>query len=778
MPRPRHIPPAPPPPTTGHWSLVNSHSALLPTIFLALLLISAVLFSYQPAWNAGFIWDDDEYVTHNPLLTAPDGLQRIWFSTDSPSQYFPLVYTNFRAQHALWGLNPAGFHWVNILLHAVNALLLWRLLARLAIPGAWFGATLFALHPLQVESVAWITELKNVQSLFFTLLVLLAWERFTADTPAQPASASGSSSAPAPSYSLLTTRYSLLYLAALACDALALFSKTTACTIPAALVLILWLRHRPITLTRWLQIAPFVLFGLIMGLVSVWWERNQQGTDGAEFSYGAVDRVLIAARALCFYLGKLLWPENLTFSYPLWPIDPRSPSAWTWFLPLIAVAAAILLLRRRIGRGPETALVFFVATLLPLLGFFMLYTFRYTFVADHYVYVALIGPAALAGAGLAWLVARLRAVHSLLPPVLCAGLVLGFATLSWRQSRMYTDLRTLWETTIARNPDSFMGHNNLGALHLREGRVEQAVASFERALVLKPRHTHALANLANARLAEGKTAEALALFQQVLALAPDDAKAHADLGQALETTGSATDAESHYRRAIALDDTLAEGHFLLGRRLLTLNRAADATPHFERALALYDGYAEAHYHLGLVRLAEERPGDATNCFRRTLELTPDHVFALNNLGLLLIGSGHASEAEPLHRRAAQLRPTDPTTRHQLARTLLILGRPAHAIDELREVMRLSPELVPARLELAQTQIELGRFADAAATLEAHLARYPQDYEARHGLGRVLLAAGRPTEAAAAFRQVLASAPDHADARADLERLSTTTPPPL
>jgi tetratricopeptide (TPR) repeat protein len=771
MPRPpRQTPPTPPVPITGHWSLVIVHSAPLRVALLALLL-GAIIFSYQPAWNAGFIWDDDEYVTHNPLLTAPDGLHRIWFSTDSPSQYFPLVYTNFRAQHALWGLNPAGFHWVNILLHAVNALLLWRLLTRLAIPGAWFGAALFALHPLQVESVAWITELKNVQSLFFTLLVFLAWERFTAEEPTNPAQ-----SAPTPSYSLLTTRYSLLYLAALVCHALALFSKTTACTIPAALVLILWLRHRPINRVRWLQIAPFVVFGLIMGLVSVWWERNQQGTDGVEFSYGAVDRVLIAARALCFYLGKLLWPENLTFSYPLWPIDPRSPAAWAWFLPPAAVAGAVLLLRRRLGRGPETAVVFFVATLLPLLGFFMLYTFRYTFVADHYVYVALIGPAALAGAGLAWLVARLRAVHSLLPPVLCAGLVLGFATLSWRQSRMYTDLRTLWETTIARNPDSFMGHNNLGAIHLREGRIEQAVASFERALVLKPGHTHALANLANARLAQGQTAAALALFQQVLALAPNDAKAHADLGQALETTGSATDAESHYRRAIALDDTLAEGHFLLGRRLLALGRVPEAAPHLERALSLYDGYAEAHYHLGLVRLAEERPADAADCFRRTLEHSPDHVFALNNLGLLFIGAGRPAEAEPLHRRAAALSPANPDTRHQFARTLLALGRPVEAIEELRETVRLAPERVPARLELAQTQIELGRYADAAITLEAHLARYPQDYEARHGLGRVFLADGRPDAAAAAFRQVLASAPDHADARADLERLLATPPP--
>ena len=296
---------------------------------LALLLVAAVILAYQPAWNAGFIWDDDEYVTHNPLLTAPDGLRRIWFSTDSPSQYFPLVYTNFRAQHALWAFDARGYHWVNIVLHAINALLVWRLLARLAIPGAWLAAVVFALHPLQVESVAWITELKNVQSLFFSLLTVLLWLRFVEQS--EKTTDNRTTTAPtASAHSLPATRYSLLftYAAALACHALALFSKTTACTLPAALVLVLWIRRRPLDLRRWLQIVPFVLLGLVMGLVSVWWERHQQGTVGDEFSYGAIDRLLIAARALSFYFGKFLWPDNLTFSYPLWTIDPRSPAAW------------------------------------------------------------------------------------------------------------------------------------------------------------------------------------------------------------------------------------------------------------------------------------------------------------------------------------------------------------------------------------------------------------------------------------------------------------------
>lgn len=717
-------------------------------LLLAILLVGAVVFSYQPAWDAGFIWDDDEYVTHNPLLTAPDGLRRIWFSTDSPSQYFPLVYTHFRAQHALWGLDPRGYHWVNILLHAINALLVWRLLARLAVPGAWIGAAIFALHPLQVGSVAWITELKNVQSLFFSLLVVLAWLRFTErDDPARWRA----------------------YAAALVFHALALFSKTTACTLPAALVLVLWIRRKPLPLARWLQIAPFVAMGLVMGLVSVWWERHQQGTVGPDFAYGPVDRVLIAARALCFYLGKLAWPENLTFSYPLWTIDPRSPAAWAWFAPLAAVAALVLALRRRLGRGPEAALVFFAATLLPLLGFFMLYTFRYTFVADHYVYVALIGPAALAGAGIARLGGRLPPAAVALS---CAALAIGLGALSWRQSRMYEDLRTLWETTIARNPASFMAHNNLGALHLREGRIEEAVAGFEKSLALKPDHTHALANLANARLVQGRPDEALALFRRVVEIAPLDAKGWSDLGHVLEKTGRPDEAMPLYEKALVLDERLAETHFLLGRLHLARGRMDAAAPRLERAVALYPDYVEALYHLGLVRLAEDKPGQAARCFERVVELAPDHAFALHNLGLLRTAGGAPDLAAPLLRRAVALSPGDPAMRHSLAGALLALGRPAEAEPELRALLRLAPDHVPARISLAQLQFDLGRFDQAADTLGLHLARHPEDHDARYSLGRILLAAGRDAEAAAALRRVISEAPGHAEARVLLDSLST------
>jgi hypothetical protein len=233
------------------------------------------------------------YVINNKLLTAPDGLKRIWFTLDSPSQYFPLVYSVLRMERHAWGLAPEGYHWVNILLHAANALLLWRVLRRMAIPGAWLAAALFALHPVQVESVAWVTELKNVLSLLFCILAVRAWLEFVEDRPG----------------------CWWFYALALVFQLLALFAKTTACTLPAALLLTLWVQGKPINLRRLLQVVPFLGAGVAMGIVSIWFERYHQHTMGETFAIGPLARVLIASRAVWFYLGKLIWPVNLSFSY-------------------------------------------------------------------------------------------------------------------------------------------------------------------------------------------------------------------------------------------------------------------------------------------------------------------------------------------------------------------------------------------------------------------------------------------------------------------------------
>src|SRR5437763_9715306 len=411
------------------------HRAWRPrTCLLAATLSILTILIYRPAWHGGFIWDDDRYVTQNELLTAPDGWRRIWFSLDAPSQYFPLVYTTFRIERALWGLNPAGYHVVNVLLHVANALLVWRLLARLRVPGAWLAGATFALHPVQVESVAWITERKNALMGFFFLLTLVAWIRFIDER---------------------TKHRWGFYGLALVLYGLALSAKSTACTLPVALPLILWLQKKPINRERIVQIVPFFVLGFGMAMVAIWWERYHQGTRGALFAIGPIERVLIASRAVWFYLGKLIWPSSLTFIYPRWTISSANPLDHAWLLASAGFCALIYFVRRYFGRHVEVAAVFFIATLSPVLGFIMLYTFRYTFVADHYQYLACIGPIALASAGVASLAGSLKRSGPLI--LGAAGyLTVILAVLTWRQAKMYGDIEALWRTTLARNAACWM----------------------------------------------------------------------------------------------------------------------------------------------------------------------------------------------------------------------------------------------------------------------------------------------------------------------------------
>src|SRR6266849_5594768 len=396
---------------------------------LAVAVSALTVIVYRPASNGQFVWDDDRYVANNHLLMAPDGLRRIWFSLDAPSQYFPLAYTVLRIERFLWDLQPAGYHWVNIFLHLGNALLVWRILLRLKVPGAWLAAGIFALHPVQVESVAWISELKNVLMAFFFLLTLLTWIEYVDET---------------------VERRPFFYAAALVFYLLALFAKSTACTLPAALLLILWLKKKPIGRRAFFEIVPFVGLALGIGLVAVWWEKYHQGTRML-VSPAPVDRLLIASRAVWFYLSKIFWPSDLTFIYPQWRIDAANPVAYLWLIVAGALAVAIYFGRRFFGRSVEVAALFFVTTLSPMLGFIMLYTFRYSFVADHYQYLASIGPLALVASGTTTAFAFFREQRRFLKPILCGVILLFLGVRTWQQCGAYVDLEALWRSIIAEN---------------------------------------------------------------------------------------------------------------------------------------------------------------------------------------------------------------------------------------------------------------------------------------------------------------------------------------
>jgi protein O-mannosyl-transferase len=668
-----------------------------------LFLVAVTLIAYGPAWRAGFIWDDDVYVTQNPLLTAPDGLRQIWFSLQSPSQYFPLTYTTFYVERALWGFHPLGYHLVNLLLHAANALLVWRVLARLRLPGAWLAAAIFALHPVQVESVAWITERKNVLMAFFFLLTLLAWIRFIDEKTARP------------------WRF---YVLALVFYALALFGKTTACTLPAALLLILWLGKMPINWRRLAQVAPFVAMGIGMGLVTMWWERYHQGTQGKLFEMGAVERVLVANRALWFYAGKLLWPANLAFSYPHWTISASDLGAYVWVLATAVLGLVIWRTRRWAGRSVEVAAVYFAATLSPMLGFIMLYTFRYTFVADHYQYLACIGPMALAAAGMEAGLGRLAWRKPFLQPALCAALLLTLGALTWKQCGMYANNKTLWQTTVRLSPNSWMAqynlgnafrledrmdeaflhyqkafeinpdnaefHNNLGIVLLQNGRVKEAITQYREALQIDPNFAEAHYNLGNIFLKKGRVDEAITQFRQALQIKPDFAEAHYNLGNALLQMGKVDEGIFHYRKALEINPAYAEARNNLGSALLQKGGVDEAISQYQEALHINPGYADAHRNLGLALARKGRLDEAITHFQQALKIRPDFAGAHVNLGNVLLQKGRLDEAISQYQEALQIDPDNGDAQNNTGNVLLQKGNMNEAIAHFQKALQLQP----------------------------------------------------------------------------------------
>ncbi len=488
----------------------------------ATLLVVTTFVAYLPAIRGGFIWDDDDYVTASEPLRTVEGLTKIWFKFGATKQYYPAVHTTFWVEYHLWGLNPAGYHLVNVALHSLNALLLWLLLRRLSIPGAYFAAAIFALHPVQVESVAWITERKNVLSCFFYLSSARAYFRFARITPAPVSTAKPRHQAAKAIPDRKTRHFYFLSLVLFLC---ALLSKTVTASLPAAILLVIWWKKGKLAQRDVSPLIPMFALGIALGLITAWLEKHNVGAIGAEWNLGAVERILIAGRALWFYAAKLLLPVNLAFIYPRWIIS--ASAAWQYLFPVSAVAmAAILwLARRRMGRGPLAAVLFFAGTLTPALGFFDVFPMQYSFVADHFQYHASMGLIVLFAAALQSLLARFP-ISGIRYPAIIGGIFAALlALLTWHQSHIYRDLETLYRDTLRKNPECVLAHQNLGSLLLSQGRILEAKEHFSAILRMEPDNADTLANIGLAVYLSGDVTDAVRRYQQALAIQPNQVDA-------------------------------------------------------------------------------------------------------------------------------------------------------------------------------------------------------------------------------------------------------------
>jgi Flp pilus assembly protein TadD len=497
------------------------------------------------------------------------------------------------------------------------------------VPGAWLAAALFGLHPVQVESVAWVSELKNVLSLFFSLLSLHAWVSYLDEGPGK------------------FRRWDWI---AFACYLPALLSKTTACTLPAALLLLCWLRGRQINLHRLLEMVPFVLAGIAMGLISMWWEAVLGGTTGNTFAISWPARFLIASHALWFYLSKIVWPFHLVAVYPRWQINPLPPSAWLWLAATLAATALIFFLRRR---NITAAMLFFVATLSPLLGFLMLYTFRYTFVSDHWQYVACIGPLALIASGIAILFRRIPAS---ITAVLTLLLLATLGTLTFQQSRIYQNSETLWSATLQDNPNCSIAHLNLGFALAQRGDAQQAAIHYREAIEIDPVNPEAFEDLGTVELRNGNLDDALKDFRIALALRPDFADAYSDLGTVWMQKGQLDMAAYCLKLSLELVPYSAIAHFNLGNIRARQGRTQDAIAEYQEAVRLNSATVDAWNNLAGLLLKTGRLDEAAECLQKVAALEPNTPEAHSNLGNLFLRQGHEAAAAAEFDKAAELGP--------------------------------------------------------------------------------------------------------------------------
>jgi len=614
----------------------------------ALLLLFAAIVIYLPALRGDFVWDDGVMLTRNKLIAAADGLPRIWFGTESPD-YFPATSTSFWIEWRLWKTDPLGYHAVNVLLHAASAVLLWRILSRLNVPGAWLASLFFTLHPVNVESVAWIAERKNTLSMFFYLAAIILFFRHEADKTARA------------------------YCLALGLFLLALLSKTSVVMLPAVLLLCAWWKRGKLERGDWVRTAPFFALSLAAGLATIWFQ-NRNAIAGASIPIGGFfQRLAVAGAAVWFYLFNALAPFKLSFVYPRWRVDGAS---LVWHLPGLSLLGLILFaarFRKTWGRAVLFGLGYFILSLFPVLGFFKMYYMRFSQAADQWAYIPMAGVIALAAAGSAVLARRAKLSGK--PPAVFAAAVLGI--LAWNRAGLFKNDGTFWGDVLKRDPASWVAQDNFAVFLMRQGKIDEALPHAQKSVEIKPDYAQGRVNLGIALEKKARVEEAILEFEKAVELQPNYPDAHFNLGVALDAKGRPLEAIAQYREALRRRSEDADTHNDLAVALEKVGRIDEAIAHYSKAVVLNPGLTGARLNLGSALYRENRVDEAITQFQEILKLSPDSPQAHNNLGGALYEKGRLDEAITQYRRALRLKPDFAEARANLAALLDIKNRDRH-----------------------------------------------------------------------------------------------------
>jgi protein O-mannosyl-transferase len=552
------------------------HSTKLGAGFLFLLAILV----YLPSLHGGFVWDDESSIIQNHLLRNMDGLREIWAhpSLNTEPHYWPITYTSFWVDYQIWGLRAFGYHLTNVLLHAFNGILLWMILRKIEIPGAWFAAAIFAVHPVHVESVAWIIERKDVLSGLFYLLAFRFFLNYDKDNNWKE------------------------YLLSIFFFLCAIWSKSITVTLPLVMVLWFWWKKASLTVRDLVPVFPFFILAFICSFLDY---RLTETHASFHTNLTLIQRVLIAGRVFWFSVGKLIYPINLMTYYPQWKISISSFTQYIYPCMMIVILAVFFFLRKVVGKGCFVATCFFAITLSPHLGFVDYGFMAYSYVADRFQYLAGIGLivlfAVIVMKGILYIVGSKKEVlyGVMIIPLLILSL------LTWSQAGIYKNMETLIRYNLQKNPNAWSTHYNWAVVLARKGNISDAIKHYNEAIELNPNYADAHNNLAMLLVQQGKLAEAMNQYTEAIQINPQLATAHNNMAILLLQEGKTDDAMAHYKIAIEINPLFAEAYNNVGLVLAKQGKLNEAIEYFSKALEINPEYREAKQNLEVVRAMQK-----------------------------------------------------------------------------------------------------------------------------------------------------------------------------
>ncbi|MDE0242007.1 MAG: tetratricopeptide repeat protein [bacterium] len=720
-----------------------------------------VAVSYYPALFGGFV-SDDVIFAEAPVIHAWSGLWNIWFSPADiqwEGHYWPILYTTFWLEHKLWGLNPFGYHLVNVLLYIVNVLLLWRLLRCLAVPGAWAVAAVFAVHPMHIESVAWVIGRKDLLSGLFYMACAFCLIRSVAGAGGGGIDAPGSpvpkeSPLPQSSWARWWPIASLnlprpeLYVAALGLFVAAMLSKSVAVTLPVAFALWLWWKNGRLTWTDAWRILPFLLVALCIAVADLSYYTSRREFP---FEYGFPDRVLIAARALWFYAGKLVWPTDLAVFYPLWDIDAGDSVAWGYVVAAGAVAALLLSGRHWLGRAPLVGAAFFVLTLSPTLGLVDYMYMSQSFVADRYAYLAGIGVISVFVGTAAYCVSGLPNAARIGAAVVLVAVLVVFGKLTWEQAGVFRDEIAFYNHIISLNPKSPTAHFYLASALRGEGHLTEALAASRIAVERRPGHARSHSNLGLSLLALDRPDEAAGSFRRAVELDPSEPNARRILAEIQSRQGRFGESVRWYREVIDRDPESASAHRGLGVALFRLGQYEQAVESLERADALLPDTLPVGslQLLAEALLREQRYEEALERYRGVLEINPKSVAAHTGIGYALFHLKRFEEAIDSLARSVSLVPESPAAADGhvvIGQASMELGREEVAAEHYARALAIDPRNTKALDALAVLRFRQQRYEEALHLYGTMIDIGEANAQVHANMGAVLYHLGRPEEA--------------------------------